>query len=284
MLLGANAGLLPFVEETALYNAANFSLAPEPGPEPDGTGKGSLGGYVNSTVYNHKLRLFLCPSDPNAGRVNINSYHASIGTSTFNVSRMPDQAKYNFGLTPKPTQTTGMFTWNWVYRIADVTDGTTNTIAYSEALTGDEDASVPRRGNGTGNSGSAKGADQLDVSVMGDVVRADLEACNSRFASAYSAHDRGYRWGLGAMGYSLFNTVVPPNGGGGKYPWNSCRVDCCDLALAANYLPASSDHPGGVNVLMADGSVRFVKNAVGPKIWWAIGTRGNSETISSDAY
>ena len=47
---------------------------------------------------------------------------------------------------------------------------------------------------------------------------------------------------------------------------------------------ASSRHSGGVNTLMADGSVRFVKGSVAKETWWAIGTRANGEVISSDAY
>ena len=47
---------------------------------------------------------------------------------------------------------------------------------------------------------------------------------------------------------------------------------------------ASSRHPGGINVLMADGSVRFIKDTVSTATWWAIGTRSYGESISSDSY
>ena len=49
-------------------------------------------------------------------------------------------------------------------------------------------------------------------------------------------------------------------------------------------LPPSSNHPGGVNICFADGSVRFVKNQVTYQTWWAIGTRNGAEALSSDAY
>jgi prepilin-type processing-associated H-X9-DG protein len=114
-------------------------------------------------------------------------------------------------------------------------------------------------------------------------VQNDLAACNTRFKTVFNADDRGYRWGGGMMGYSLFNTVVPPNGGG-QYQWNSCRVDCCSQAQAAHYLPASSNHSGGVNVLMADGSSRFIKSTIDIKTWWALGTRARGETVSADSY
>ena len=49
-------------------------------------------------------------------------------------------------------------------------------------------------------------------------------------------------------------------------------------------ITATSNHPGGVNVVMADGSVKFIKDSITPAIWWAIGTRNQGEVISSDAY
>ncbi len=47
--------------------------------------------------------------------------------------------------------------------------------------------------------------------------------------------------------------------------------------------PATSNHPGGVHVAFADGSVRFVKDGVDQKTWWGIGTRLGKEVINSDS-
>ena len=47
---------------------------------------------------------------------------------------------------------------------------------------------------------------------------------------------------------------------------------------------ATSLHPGGANVLMADGSAKFLKSSIARNIWWALGTRDGGEVISSDAY
>jgi len=46
----------------------------------------------------------------------------------------------------------------------------------------------------------------------------------------------------------------------------------------------TSNHPGGVNVGFADGSVRFVKDSVDLTTWWALGTRAGGEVVSADAY
>jgi prepilin-type N-terminal cleavage/methylation domain-containing protein/prepilin-type processing-associated H-X9-DG protein len=271
---GANALLLPYLEQSPIYSAINFSWSPEPYAEPttQDTGYASLGGYINSTAYNTKISVFLCPSDPNAGQINNNNYHASVGTSTYNVGQGP------------PGTSSGVFAMQQCWGIEAITDGSSNTIAYAEAIVGSGNIGGPSKGNGTGPSGSALAANQLDISGMYTSVMTDLAACSTAFQTLYGADDRGYRWGAGMMGYSLFNTVVPPNGAGGQYKWNSCRVDCCDQAQAAHYLPASSYHPGGVDALFADGSVRFVKDSVNIKTWWSLGTKDYGETISSDSY
>jgi len=82
---------------------------------------------------------------------------------------------------------------------------------------------------------------------------------------------------------TLFNTIVTPNSQ--QYKWNSCRDQCpgCgpDDSLFSN---AQSNHPGGVNALFGDGSVRFIKDSISPQTWMALGTRANGEVISSDSY
>ena len=82
----------------------------------------------------------------------------------------------------------------------------------------------------------------------------------------------------------MFNVLQTPNDA--QYPGNGCRFGCnamCDPSDGFSY-PASSEHPGGVNVLFADGSVRFAKDAVNRNTWWSLGTRAGGEFISSDSY
>jgi prepilin-type N-terminal cleavage/methylation domain-containing protein/prepilin-type processing-associated H-X9-DG protein len=270
---GANALMLPYLEQNPIYSAINFAFSPEPAPEPTGGGFQGLT-IVNSTVYNTKLAVFLCPSDGNAGTTDINSYSGSVGTTTYGIGGA------DLGVTP---QSTGVFAMQACYSIANVTDGTSNTIAYAENLVGNPLTNGPRRGNGTGPSGSSLAANQLDISGMLANVMTDLNACSVAFQTLFVADDRGYRWGSGIMGYTLFNTVVPPNGGG-TMMWNSCRVSCCDQAQSGHYQPATSNHSGGVNILKADGSVSFIKNSIAMQTWWALGTRTNGEIIDSSSY
>ncbi len=43
-------------------------------------------------------------------------------------------------------------------------------------------------------------------------------------------------------------------------------------------------HPGGANIMMGDGSVRFVKDSINIQTWWALGTRNGGEVVSADSY
>jgi prepilin-type processing-associated H-X9-DG protein len=49
-------------------------------------------------------------------------------------------------------------------------------------------------------------------------------------------------------------------------------------------MPPSSNHPGGVNLLLGDGSVKFIKDSVSLQTWRALGTRNGGEVISSDSF
>ena len=66
---------------------------------------------------------------------------------------------------------------------------------------------------------------------------------------------------------------------------------CAGLGFANNSManmpmvvPPSSRHPGGVNTLFGDGSVKFIKNSVALLTYRALGTRNGGEAISSDSY
>ena len=85
------------------------------------------------------------------------------------------------------------------------------------------------------------------------------------------------------MTMTLFNTVVPPNSK--TYQWNSCRSSCGGCGPDdSSYSNAQSNHPGGVNCLFGDGSVRFIKDSVATNIWMGLGTRANGEVVTADSY
>ena len=84
---------------------------------------------------------------------------------------------------------------------------------------------------------------------------------------------------MGEMCCTAYNHVAPPNGktcAGLGFPGT--------MANMPMQVPPSSRHPGGVNVMMGDGSVRFIKSTVSLPTWRALGTRAGGEVVSSDAY
>ncbi len=291
------AEFLSYMEQSPIYAAINFSFC----------GGYNYGSYANGTAWTRIIPSFMCPSDTNVGfggappigtgSPNINSYKGSIGTTTAiywsNVTNsagyascQPDPLNIAGGNPGCQPYSTGLFCY-WVSNgIQNVTDGTSNTIAFAESLVGDNaNPSVFRMNNSvTGVTGAAI-AEVPDASAIPyTTVTNALQACVTSYKSAiHISSANGNRWGWGAMSMTLFNTVVTPNSQ--QFPFNSCRDQCAgcgpDDSIFSN---AQSNHPGGVNVLFADGSVRFVKSSISPQTWMALGTKANGEVISSDSY
>ena len=266
----AHACMLNYLEQSAVYNAINFSICPDNG------GGGSQ--PPAATVYNTLLNIFLCPSDPKTGTGgNTNNYYASFGTTT------------QWG---SPMDTTGLFTVWKAYGIRDCTDGTSNTIAFSEGIGGfggnsraGQNPPQHYRGNFLFGSIAPTTANLYDVTSAGALaVQADVARAAAAFNSATSniADYRGWRWSIGCSGFTMFNTVQLPN----EANFNGYRNGCgpgCNMDASWS-VPASSWHTGGVNALMADGSVRFIKNTINRVTWFALGTKGNGEVVSADSY
>jgi prepilin-type processing-associated H-X9-DG protein len=295
----AQAEMLQYMEAGSVYNAINFSFC----------GGYNYGASCNATSWTTLISSFLCPSDNNAGlggapglantngTPNINSYRGSVGTTSLAGwnngpgygSCQPDPlniAGGNPGCTP---YSTGLFAYWISYGIKDCTDGTSQTVAYTESLVGDPASTVSprRRYNSVTNVTQAQAADVQDVSSLpAATLQAALNACTQAYqlaASGTMSNANGCRWGWGAMTMTLFNTVVTPNSK--QFQWNSCRSSCPNCGPDdSSYSNAQSNHPGGVNCLFGDGSVRFVKDSVAQNVWMALGTRGNGEVVTADSY
>src|SRR5579871_2186766 len=132
---GPLAQMLPFLEKTQLYNAINFNW----GCEDSNT---VLCYLINSTGQIPQVNSFLCPSDPNAwipdhnNTTNNCSYYACVGT-TMTWGLIGNQAPWtNLSAISINMPSTGLFTWQASYGIQSCIDGTSNTIAFSEACVG----------------------------------------------------------------------------------------------------------------------------------------------------
>jgi len=321
----AQAEMLGYMEQAPLYNGINFYFC---GGYDDGM-------YANVTVWNTTIASYMCPSDtevnkggpPPSALVNLvnwgnatfppqtNSYRGSIGTTTSVYGSIgtttsvnnrgtgyaccePDPFNFSGASTVGSPFSTGLFGYWIANGLQDCTDGSSNTIAFSESLVGNADNNSPmwatRRNNsvtGVNDPGvvRAEVADASNVNWQTVIVPA-MQLCTQAYKATIGvpppsnvSQANGNRWGWGAMSMTLFNTVAPPNFS--LAPWNSCRDQCAgctpDDSLFSN---AQSNHPGGVNVLFADGGVRFIKDTITPRTWMALGTKANGEIISSEAY
>jgi prepilin-type N-terminal cleavage/methylation domain-containing protein/prepilin-type processing-associated H-X9-DG protein len=300
------AMMLPYLEQMVVFNACNLMICPD-------TGFGA-GQPQNSTAYNTKLNAFLCPSDPNSGITNLCNYAGSIGTTTWT----PDFQVGN-ATVRNNGETTGVFTLWKPYAIQNVTDGTSNTLAFAEALVGNYAGGTgygQRRSPYTGNvtyrgnivdtpasfvassGGGNKTGRVYDVSAVPNaqqLVAADIAAIGQMMINYQTVLTnpnkvigyRGYRWIIGITGATLFNSVQTPNESifnGSRTGPGSYSGSVSNNTDSSWSMPATSNHPGGVNVAMADGHVQFVKNSISRPIWWALSTKANGEIISSDSY
>jgi prepilin-type N-terminal cleavage/methylation domain-containing protein/prepilin-type processing-associated H-X9-DG protein len=285
----AQALLLGYIEQNPLYNAANFSW----GPDVRGI---AYGGVANRTATSAVINSYLCPSDPNAGNERTNSYHASIGSTTWE----------------SPIKTPGMFAVWTSYGVRDCTDGTSNTIAFAESLTGRansaqgtgmnfvsgdnyrgdflEDATDPgfQCTQGSDDPGNFYvNQDQYYYASSNPAnILTGLQACGTRWTSGQASINtfRGFTWADGNGGWTYLNIIQTPNRDP-LFPGGGCRFNNAGSGTDSAFSYAvSSNHPGGANVLMTDGSVHFIKDSVARLTWWALGTRDGGEVVSSDSY
>ena len=268
---GPQAQLLGYMEQSTIYNSCNFYLAP----------LGASLSLANQTAFWTPIKAFICPSDGGndifAPQGTIN-YVGSTGTTTLPVAQI----------------TTGIFEHDqynhtaMVVKIASVTDGTSNTIAFSEQLVGQKTRSVDwLRNDVTGVSLPAtclvQDAWTAQTAVVQCLVSCDARATQEQMsASNPVGNNRGNSWTFGHDGITLFNTIVPPSSQ--QYKWGVCRSGGGMAAGNSNFASAGSKHPGGANFLFADGSVHFLKSSIALNTYWSLGTRADGEVVSADSY
>ena len=167
--------------------------------------------------------------------------------------------------------------------IQDIMDGTSNTLAVSEALLGRDRARLVKGGTAAALSGMS----QSPIICYSRVDPND----QSRLTGTVWGY-RGRYWGEGHGHVAGVTTVIPPNG-----PACACgEAQYCYWGI----YPPNSNHPGGVNALMADGSCRFISetidtgnlSATEPEVaglrqspygvWGALGSRNGGESVSSN--
>lgn len=273
----AQALLLGFTEQTPLYNAANLSLAVWH------SGRTPLGYAANLTVFNTVVTQYLCPSDGEAGKANTNSYFASVGPNT----QGSGMSSIN-GATGRPNSggAPGLFCYTFNYGIRECTDGSSNTIAFSEALVSPAGNIKATRRTGMVNVNGNTYYHAFEDAAKTTNTMTLLSACDTKWATSTTAggdfpNAIGARWCMGVSGWTMFSTVLTPN----EKPYSACRVGCAGCGIDnTQIMSATSAHPGGVNVVMGDGSVKFIKNSINRQTWVSLGTKAGGEVLSADSY
>jgi prepilin-type N-terminal cleavage/methylation domain-containing protein/prepilin-type processing-associated H-X9-DG protein len=251
------ARILGHMEQKNVYDALNFAVGSYDAP--------------NFTASAVTVSTFLCPSDanmqipvglvaPGYASAGIN-YRANEGTSVAMWFGAEDAANINNGKVIPPN---GLFFSSQLIRLADVVDGTSNTAAFSEHVMGDFNNSLASEFSDTFRPGTFPANSEEAYQFC-----RNFDFRNLSF-QGYS--NVGAPWTYGYHSTTSYWHSGPPNS-------RSCMYPNSRIATTSN-----SKHPGGVNVAMADGSVRFVKSTVNVDAWRALGTRNGGEVISADAY
>jgi prepilin-type N-terminal cleavage/methylation domain-containing protein/prepilin-type processing-associated H-X9-DG protein len=260
----ALAQLNPYLEQTNIYN--NMDLTQ---PIYDPTNNYSIT-TANQFAVAQVVKLFLCPSDLGQPVINPGDYGVQtmgptnyavcVGTGTTNGG-----APYG-----SPLNSDGMFTGLQSLRFLDVSDGLSNTACMSESLLGQGPE------NFMGSTPPPPADPRYVYGYVGFGTPVNPTTCAAP-TTWNGSQRRGFTWASGEMRCASYNHYYPPN---------STNFDCVNNDLttitAFAWRTARSNHPGGVNVLLGDGSVRFVSDGVNPATWRALSTRAGNETGVND--
>jgi prepilin-type processing-associated H-X9-DG protein len=276
----ALARLLPYVEQQALSSASNFSVA---------VLNSADGVLINQTVLLARINSYLCPSDTAPswfGSVNPpltttrapgNNYFASVGSSL----------EYDNSQAVAPNGVFCLLVRGRSSTMADVIDGSSNTIAFGEWRTGSgilNTITVPTDAVFLGSfpAGVARGSAGVNMPAGSANFPKWLAQCAAIVANSANRHGKtptlGENWAIGLNGYCIGMTLLAPNP-----PYPNCVTSTSGFENPGMWT-FSSRHPGGANALLLDGSVRFLKNSTNLTTIWALGSRAQGEVISADAY
>lgn len=223
---------------------------------------GTLTDPQNVAASKTRVSLFVCPSDPALGVV-----PGSVDYGTNYVACNGTGALFDSAGNPtsymKIPEGNGIFAQTPT-KIAAITDGTSNTVAFSESTIAT--VTAPATGSPPVDARQA-GMLVLEVAGGNDTTPSDCDTMNGTWAA-----NRGGMWINGHFGNTLYNHYYTPNVRG--------KWDCGNASHNKALTSARSYHSGSVNVLLADGSVRNVSDAVATSIWRALATRNGDEVVA----
>ena len=272
--------LLPYLDRSDVHGLLNFEVSSY---RTDTTAVGT--GIANYTTMQTLISTFLCPSDPTkqcgtisglgyTARCPGNNYPCSVGDTTV------------FG-TFNTYNSRGPFWIDSNCTFGQIADGLKNTIFFSERLKGTNNMAIRSRAHVWGNAPAwptTAPVTGIRVPILMAPGQFDtyVTSCNAYRDSQVlgSSNYRGQAgrfWHVGMYTYAFLNTIHTPNS-----PNADCMEGGCGEFDCSGEYTACSQHPGGVNTLMGDGSVQFYGDSVDRTVWWALGSRSGGETIQTD--
>ncbi|MCL4190890.1 MAG: DUF1559 domain-containing protein [Thermoguttaceae bacterium] len=263
-------GLLPFFEQGALYDrimAGDATVVPG-GPAAWNTGW---------AVWANPPANILCPS---AGPPFLTTQTTRLHNYAFSIG---DSIGTN--LNSNNVTLRGVYSNQRYTRFAEITDGLSNTAMMSERLMANYGIRTALYQEIDHRQGTA-----INVTAITTTPNACLLQTDGKyFTTGTQVKGRfGTLWTDGQAERVAFNTVIAPNGPACVYDGN-VNADSTGAVL-----PPASRHPGGVNVLLCDGSVRFISNTIDTGnlgaapvasgrspygVWGALGTKSGGESI-----
>jgi prepilin-type N-terminal cleavage/methylation domain-containing protein len=260
----AHAMILPYIDQAPLYNKIDFNLNAccESG--------GAAGGNNDALLNAVRISAFMCPSDsPPQNMGAPNNYAVCMGPNT------------GFDADVNQGQQNGIFNRHQWCGISDIKDGTSNTIAVGEILTTDQGGAVGSqaelskvRDGGGGTGGHSEYANPRHWPA---ITKTDADTWGAAFGAVTNINGNrvGDKWFHGEPGRTAFNTLLNPNS---PYPNGSWHCGGCHYD-GGTLIAARSSHTGGVQVLLADGAVRFISENIDWSTYQALGGRNDGVVV-----
>jgi prepilin-type N-terminal cleavage/methylation domain-containing protein/prepilin-type processing-associated H-X9-DG protein len=277
-----HARLMPYMEQGPVYNAINFTFGARWGPGvSNDPAAGGLYSVINGTVITTQVSSFLCPSDAQPGRAtNSNIIMGQTIARPTAIGSYPSNLGLHRGYNNWATNGPGYISTQWDdvlkrnVSLTNFVDGTSNTVIFSEWV----------RGTGVDPAVSKDGLGIVYTrpQTPGDFVAPPYPpgyALDWQAAQACQINGltRNWTWKGEWVYYGKtmhYTHSQPPNR-------RSCTQG--DFGRLGDMVSASSFHPGGVNALFGDGSVKFIKSTINYQTWYAVATVEGGELVSSDS-
>jgi prepilin-type N-terminal cleavage/methylation domain-containing protein/prepilin-type processing-associated H-X9-DG protein len=255
------ARVLPFMEQTVAYNALNQGL-----------------GYnmpQNSTVRVMRITSFSCPSDGNIPGTNVALNGATLQAAASNYPNSLGVSRRVPGtVLDGPGDKMGTSADGPQLSFTSITDGTSNTVMWSEFVMGGGQGTAANGKDGKNMIYGTLGKADTGYGTYGTALFQQITSdCNKNVTKSNDQKGGDWLWHQVFAGGGYTHLMTPNK--------KSCFYD--GTHTDNGVITASSNHSGGVNVGYLDGSVRFIKDSINQNTWWAIATRDGGEVVSADA-